>query len=192
MYRNKPILFCTAKMLVSHACKCLRLLRHMNIDLSILILFMYTVNRQLPNDVFYKPQTHTHTQTPKLRSQKPSRYIKRPVETPISEIAGTTTPSFSMVRRCRIFTMWIHVNILCMVRIYKTGCCAHFICITVIDMICIYCILHVCLRHTMRTQHVFQPVLNSEIHSMQSYIMQCHVVLVVVYCMCVVDRLRSH
>ena len=61
MYRNKPILFCTAKMLVSHACKCLRLLRHMNIDLSILILFMYTVNRQLPNDVFYKPQTHTHT-----------------------------------------------------------------------------------------------------------------------------------
>ena len=98
MYRNKPILFCTAKMLVSHACKCLRLLRHMNIDLSILILFMYTVNRQLRNDVFYKPQTHTHTNT-QAEKPKPSRYIKRPVETPISEIAGTTTPSFSMVRR---------------------------------------------------------------------------------------------
>lgn len=73
--------------------------------------------------------------------------------------------------------------------IYKTACCAHFMCIAVTDMICLYFILHVCLWHTMRTQHVFQPVLNSEIHSMQSYIMQCNVVLVVVQCMCVVDRL---
>lgn len=75
VYRNKPILFCTAKMLLSHACKCLRLLRHMNIDLSILILFMYTVNRLQTSG------THTHKhlrwpalqdnyqKTPKLRSQ---------------------------------------------------------------------------------------------------------------------------
>lgn len=126
---------------------------HMNIHLSIRILFMYTVNRQLPKDVFYKPQAHTHThiQTPctstimhnlltNLRwpaeKPKPSRYIKRPVETPISEIAGTTTPSWTrMVRRCRIFTCesmstyYVYGPL-----IYKTACCAHLMCINWYDM----------------------------------------------------------
>ena len=67
--------------------------------------------------------------------------------------------------------------------------CVHLICI---DVICIYSILHVRQRHTMWTQHVFQQVLNSELHSMQSYIMQCNVMAVVVQCMCVVYRLRAH
>lgn len=81
-----------------------------------------SIIRQLPKDVFYKPQAHTHTQT-QAEKPKPSRYIKRPVETPISEIAGTTTPSFSMVRRCsRIFTMWIHVNISCIWSGYLQNC----------------------------------------------------------------------